>query len=84
MLVQYYENRLMVIGKTWGQFKGQTVYTLTLKESDYLYDQFEDTELIKKWVKQRAGDFETVEDFQLEVREKIKLFDDEDSWLELD
>lgn len=36
--------------------------------------------MVKRW----AGDFETVEDFQLEVREKIKLFDNEDSWLDID
>lgn len=81
MLVQYYADRLIVIGKTWGQVKGQYIYKLNSNESEYIYDHFEDEELIKGWVKRCAGDFETVEDFQLEVREKIKLFDNEDSWL---
>ena len=83
MLVQYYEDQLFVVGIAWGQFRGGYNYQLTSKESKYLYDHFEDTELIKKWVKQHAGDFETVEDFLLEVREKIKPFDDYHNWLDV-
>lgn len=83
MLVQYYEDRLIVVGITWGQSRGQYIYSLTSKESNYLYDHFEDAELIKKWCVQHAGDFMDVENFQLEVREKIKPFDNEDSWLDV-
>lgn len=81
MLVQYYENRLIVVGITWSQYRGQYIYSLTKEESDYLYTHFDETELIKNWCIQHAGDFMDVEDFQLEVREKTKLFDNEDSWL---
>lgn len=80
MLVQYYKDRLIIVGITWGHYKCKYIYELTLKESDFLYSQFEDYEFIKQWCIQRAEDFINVEDFQLEVREKTKLFDNEDSW----
>jgi hypothetical protein len=41
----------------------------------------DEPELLTKWISKYAGDFQIIKDYQLEVREKIKQFDDEDSWL---
>jgi len=81
MLVHYYENRLIVVGKLWCGSKGSYVYDIAEKDVQFLYDNFEDKKLIQDWCKAKAGDFETVTDYQLEVFEKTKQFDDEDSWL---
>jgi hypothetical protein len=83
MLVQYYENRLIVVGTGWYNQPCSYVYTLKQEDTDYLYNLFEETELVKNWCKAYAGDFQEIHDFQLEVFEKTKLFDNEDSWLDV-
>lgn len=81
MLVSYYDNRLIVVGKLWCGHEGSHTYTVRRADAESLYKKFDDEEFIKQWCKKQAGDFATVTDFQLEVFEKTKLFNDEDSWL---
>jgi hypothetical protein len=83
MLVQYYEDRLIVVGTNWYGQPCSCTYTLSQKDADYLYPLFENTDFIKDWCTKYAGDFLTITDFQLEVFEKTKLFDSEDSWLDI-
>ena len=42
MLVHYYENRLIVVGKLWCGSKGSYVYDVAEKDVQFLYDNFED------------------------------------------
>lgn len=81
MLVQFYDNRLIIVGKLWCGHEGSCIYTLRKAEAECLYHQFDDQEFVKQWCDKHAGDFETVTDYQLEVFEKTKYFDNEDSWL---
>lgn len=81
MLVQYYDNRLIVVGKLWCGHEGSCVYTVQRADAKSLYDQFDDPDFVHQWCTKHAGDFESVKDYQLEVFEKTKPFDNEDSWL---
>lgn len=81
MLVQYYENRLIVVGKLWCGSEGSYTYSLQDGDAKFLYNLMDEPELLTKWISKYAGDFQNIKDYQLEVFEKTKLFDDEDSWL---
>ena len=80
MHVSYYDNRLLFVGVTWSGHKASYLYSLDRKDADFLLSILSDMEAVKKWVKSRAGDFQQLIDFRLEVYDSVIDFKNEESW----